>query len=128
MWGNLAGMYNLLGQPARERAAYLQGVRRAEAQLAVNPRNADVHATVAVYYAELGRRADARRAADRAATLDPPVDAEIALAGVYQTLGDTAAARRWLRQALSEGYPRDLVESDPSLAPLLGGAGSRAAP
>ena len=103
-------------------------VRRAEARLAVNPRDADGQATVAVYYAELGRRADARRAADRAATLDPPVDAEIALAGVYTPLGDTAAARRWLRQALSEGYPRDLVASDPSLAPLLGSANSPAAP
>ncbi|HEX8385884.1 MAG TPA: tetratricopeptide repeat protein, partial [Rubricoccaceae bacterium] len=124
VWGNLASAYEALERPADVRRAYVEGVRQGEARLSVNPHDADVLATVAGFYAELGRRREARRAADRAAGFDPSVEVQVVLAGVYGMLGEDETARRWLRQALTEGYPRALAAEDPVLAPYLGGARS----
>ncbi len=119
VWGNLASAYDTLGRPADLRRAYTEGARRAEAQLTVTPGDTDLLATLADFYAELGQHAAARRAADRAARLSPSVYVQVALANVYATLGDADAARRWVRQAVAEGYPRDIAQDNPELRPFL---------
>lgn len=119
VWGNLAEAYSRLGRLADRRRAYEQGVGQARAQLAVNDRDPLILAALADYYVELGHPQEAREAADRAAGLDPSVDDQVVLASVYARLQMERPARRWLRQALAEGYGRDWAAKDSVLAPLL---------
>ena len=40
------------------------------------------------------------------------------VAQIYEQLGQRARALEWIGKALRGGYPRDLIESSPSLAEL----------
>lgn len=128
VWGNLASAYEALGRTSDRLHATREGIRRAETQLRATPRDADLLVTLAVFYADVGRTAEARRMAMRAAALTPTVDAQADLATVFARTGDAAAGCRWLEQALAEGFPRETADADSTLGRLQSDCGTRPTP
>ena len=102
--GNLARACYWAGQRERALVLFERAAVLGEQELAINPRNDEVHVAVADYYARLGRRADALRHLD-AATLDVNPHFMFFAAIVHAQLGDHARARSWLDRSLAAGLP-----------------------
>ena len=120
-WRNLASAYSEMGKESDRRAALRGAIRRAEADLAVNPNDPDVLAAVATYHEAVGNVAAALDAARRAVELapgDPLVqyDAARVLAG----LGRSDAALDALAAATNGGHGLAGVSEDRAFASLRG--------
>jgi tetratricopeptide (TPR) repeat protein len=120
VWRNLgAALYWAPGERHKAAAAYEQALVLAEQARKVNPRQIDLLAQLADAYSMLGRQREAREAAIAVEQLGPQEPAVLfMLVGVYEQLGDRAAALAWLEKALAAGYQRERVERSPSLAEL----------
>ena len=119
VWRNLASAYSALGDEPRRLDALRGALRRAEADLAVNPDDAKILAGVATYRSELGDREGALEAARRAADLaptDPGV--QIEAASVFAASGDTEAAVGLLADLGQAGYALDGMIDYDDLEPL----------
>jgi tetratricopeptide (TPR) repeat protein len=118
---NLGDALGRTGRHAEAQAAYRTAVELAEAQLAVNPNNAVMTASLAVYLAKAGSPDAALASIDRAIGLAPD-DVQVSYrAGVVHALGgrsDLAVAA--LRKALDGGYSRSEIAADEDLASLRG--------
>ena len=120
VWRNLASALHWApGERPKAAAAFKKAVELAEAELKVNPRQPSLLAHLASAHSMLGSRAEAIAAATAVERLGV-ADAETAytVAGVYEQIGDRAAAFSWLQQAIAKGYARDVIERSPSLAEL----------
>ncbi len=115
---NLGDVYLQLGREREARAEYETAVRLAEDALAVNPNDARTMAQLAVYEAKVGRRADAERHIERALVINPLPEVLFRRAAVLALHGDTKSALVALAEAVTKGYPVDVVRDDPDLAPL----------
>jgi tetratricopeptide (TPR) repeat protein/tRNA A-37 threonylcarbamoyl transferase component Bud32 len=120
VWRNLgAALYWAPGERDKAAAAYERAVALAEQARKINPRQIDLLAQLADGYSMLGRQREAREAAIAVEQLGPKDPAVLyMLTGVYEQLGDRAAALAWLEKALAAGYQRERVERSPSLAEL----------
>jgi tetratricopeptide (TPR) repeat protein len=101
--GNLARAYYWAGKRDRARELFARAVSFGERELAVNPRNDEVHVALADYQARLGRRKEALEHLSRARLENPHFMFFAAL--VHNQLGDVAEARRALDQARAAGLP-----------------------
>ena len=91
----MAGM----GALAAARHDFRRALRWADRGLAVNPRNALLHGVRTDALTQLGRYAEAERAARRMELLRPGADAEARLSYAAELRGDDASARRFMRLA-----------------------------
>jgi tetratricopeptide (TPR) repeat protein/TolB-like protein len=121
VWRNLALSYRWApGESERARNAWERAARLAEGRLTVNPDDPAVLADLADCHAALDDPGRARQEVARALELAPDdVEIQQVAAAVYERLGNRIAALRWMGRALAGGYPRELIERDPSLTALV---------
>ena len=120
IWGNLGALYSLIPDRKEERlTAYRRAVVLGEAKLDVNPNDPELLATLAQWYALVGRRYDATEAIERALEIAPRNLAVLQyVAPPLVALGDTTQAIQVLREAFELGLPIDAIMNEPSLATL----------
>jgi tetratricopeptide (TPR) repeat protein len=120
MWGNLGDALSRI--PTREgdtAAAYRKAVKLAEAELRINPGDADVLSGLALYKAALGH-ADLALKFDAEAQGRAPMSMYVHYnaAVVRVRLGASEAALAELERAVELGYQRKLLAADAGLEPL----------
>ena len=135
-WGNLAETYLAVPQfQGRAPEAYRRAVQLAERQLTINPADAPARASLASYYAKLGRKENALAAIEQARRLAPAnMNVLFRSALVYELTSHRDRALNALEAALDGGYSleeirraRDLEElrKDPRYQRLLDRRSSR---
>ena len=108
-WGNLADAYRwdpTLADKAPD--TYRHAIDMVQREITVNPRDAQLHSEVAMWWAALGSRKEA--AAEIAKALDlAPHDGLVQFRAtlVYEQAGQRDRALRALQAALKSGYPSD---------------------
>ena len=114
-----AALYWSPADRPRAAEAYAKAAELAEQERRVDPADARAAAALADCYAMLGRAEPARRAAAEALRL-APADQRVAatVAGARERLGEREAALRSLALALRAGYPRAMIDTDPSFEAL----------
>ncbi len=120
MWGNLGDAYRWApGMREKSAGAYEKCVELARQALAVNARDAGVHASMASALAKMGRLAEASRAIDTALKIDPTNPSVLYTAALVNLLQQKPeVARTWLERATEAGYPADYLQRDPEFAEL----------
>jgi serine/threonine-protein kinase len=117
--GNLADAYRWAGKSSEANATYAKAIEAGLKALAVNSHDAARMGRIALYYAKKG---DNTRAADfirRARAIDPSDGSIVyAQAVVAWLAGDQQEALPALQEALSKGYPLQIVRNDPELAKM----------
>ena len=117
MFGNLADSYRWApGFEAKAGPAYQQAIELAEQQLAINPNNAAVLSSAALYRAKLGQKDQALHHITLACGL-APADTTIAFKAVVviELLGRRADALAALGELLKGGFALDQIGSEPEL-------------
>jgi tetratricopeptide (TPR) repeat protein/TolB-like protein len=97
--------------PRRAREAYAKAAELAEQRLADDPDSVAVLIDLASFRIHLGDEAAGRRLLERtlvAGVGDP--NSMVALADLYEKLGDRQAALEWIEEALGAGYPLQVIE------------------
>jgi serine/threonine-protein kinase len=120
LFGNLADSYRLAGGLAAKAApTYEHAIQLAEQQLAINPSNAAVLSSVALYRARLGQGDRALQEIRQAAGL-APADATIALKAVlvFELLKRRSDALAAAGRLLRSGSALDQIEAEPDLKNL----------
>jgi eukaryotic-like serine/threonine-protein kinase len=116
IWGNLGDAYYWApGKRAQAGAAYEKAIALGEEKLRVNPRDADVLSSLAMYYAMEGERKPALEKLDVALRLSPKSPDLLFNAGiVYQQLGDTPRALDALEKAIAAGRSPSALRDTPN--------------
>jgi eukaryotic-like serine/threonine-protein kinase len=118
-WGGLATAYFAAGLPDKARPALERAAGLAEDEVARRPTDATTLSYLALYYAKLGSRDKGLSRMETALVLAPGDQRILYMAAVtHETLGDRAAALKWLKAALGKGYPAASVPRDPDLRKL----------
>lgn len=120
IWGNLADTYRLSLSGADMAAPmYNNAIALAHKRLDVNPSDADTHALVGHYYANLDNRGQALEHINQALRLAPEnMYTAYNAATAYVALGDMDRATSLLGQALESGYPWHIMLADANLREL----------
>lgn len=120
VWANLGDAYRWApGRREEAAGAYAKALVNARGALAVNPRDALVHAVIASSLAKSGRLTDADGAIALALKIDPTnpnVLYQTALVNVLQGSHDKALT--WLQRAIAAGYPAGAAARDPEFGSL----------
>jgi serine/threonine-protein kinase len=119
-WGNLGDAYRWTPEyAAKAPAAFRRAIQAAEAQLAVNPNDADVLSSLAVYRAKLGDRSRSLAEVEKARRLAPS-DQNVAFTSVlvFELAGKRERALAALKEALGAGYSLEEARREPELAEL----------
>jgi class 3 adenylate cyclase/Flp pilus assembly protein TadD len=127
LWGNLADACIMV--PAlRPRAteAYRRALQLADNELELNPRDAELRATVATYLLGLGDLKRAQTEVSQALELAPDQVSSLFLAAlVYESAGQRGQALRFLEEAARKGYAPIEIQRHPLLAKLRADPGYR---
>lgn len=130
VWGNLAEAYYWMpGQRQNSFDTYRKAISIAEDRLKVNPRAADVLASLALYHAMLGNKSLALNSLNKSLAIAPD-DPEglYSAAKIYMQLGMVDKSLDFLHKAIAAGYsiywPKDdpefgAVSSDPRFLKLF---------
>ena len=120
VWLNLGrALYESPGRRPDAREPLERAMALGEAQLKVNPRDAEVLADLADAHLMLGDAREARALSARALKLAPDDGSVLNVAaGIDETSGRREAALEKLARSLAAGYPRWEIERNPSLAAL----------
>jgi serine/threonine-protein kinase len=120
VFGNLADSYRWApGLASKALAAYNHAIELADQQLAVNPKNAAVLSSIALYYVKSGRKdialGDIARAREVA-----PTDTTVAFkaAVVFELSGRRDDALTMINDLLKKGFSLDQIQGEPELAGL----------
>jgi tetratricopeptide (TPR) repeat protein/TolB-like protein len=119
-WGNLGdARWQIAAERARALEAFQKASLLASQQLLLNPANAGVRRSYALYLAKLGRSEEARTEIE-AAIRQAPEDMNVRFyaARVYADLGDLKSADSAARKCLALGYDPREVEREPDLKML----------
>jgi eukaryotic-like serine/threonine-protein kinase len=112
--GNLADAYRYSGQKDKADAIYDKAIALAFRELQVNPQSADAMGDLAVYYAKKGESMRASEFIRRARGIDKKdVELIFSQATVENLANRPSDSIRTLRDAMSNGYPVQEVESNP---------------
>ena len=101
--GNLGRAYQWAGRKERAREMFDRAVQLGQREIAVNPRNDELHVALADYQARLGRRREALDHLGQARLENPHFMFFAAM--IHNQLGNETEARRWLDQARAAGLP-----------------------
>ncbi len=117
--GNLADSYRWLKDRAQAADAYQRAIGLAYKAYAVNPRNAALMGSLALYYAKSGQMTRARDFIRRARTIKPDDGGLRYNQAVIEAMdGQAPQALESLRGALEKGYPMQEAMRDPELEAL----------
>jgi serine/threonine-protein kinase len=120
LWGNLADVYRQM--PRRDQdavAAYRRAIALGQRQSAVNPSDAALRASLAGYYAGLGRKNEALGAIRHAVRLSPSnVNVLLRAAVTYELVGMREEALRAAGASLRGGSSPDQISRHPGLQAL----------
>jgi eukaryotic-like serine/threonine-protein kinase len=116
VWGNLGDAYYWApGRRGEAAATYGKGIALGEEKLRVNPRDAQVLSSLAMYHAMRGERKAALDNANAALRLSPKSPYLLLNAGiVYQQLGDTQLALEVLEKAVAAGISPATLRDTPN--------------
>ncbi len=116
LWGNLGDAYYWApGRRAEAAAAYGKGIGLGEEKLRVNPRDAEVLSSLAMYHAMREERKPALDNLDAALRLSPKSPGLLFNAGItYQQLGDTPRALDSLEKAVAAGISPAALRDTPN--------------
>src|SRR5713226_10184168 len=116
MWGNLGDAYYWApGRRAEATVAYGKGIALGEEKLHVNPRDAEVLSSLAMYHAMRGERKPALANLDGALRLNPrSPDLLFNASIVYQQLGDAQHALDALEKAVAAGISPATLRDTPN--------------
>jgi len=120
-WGNLAdSLYFSNSGKTLANDKYLYAINLVENTLKINPNDIATLSASAIYYARIGLKdkaiASMSKALDRAPN-DIFILYEAAI--VYQQLEDVALTIEYLKKALVNGYPSDLIQAAPEFESLI---------
>jgi serine/threonine-protein kinase len=117
-WGNLADAYRQI--PSRRQdsdIAYHKAIELASQQLDINPNDAVLRGSLALYLAKTGATRKSVTEISKALSFGSKnFNVPMYAAQVYQISGDHALALRHLKDALTEGYPVDQVRLLPEFS------------
>jgi eukaryotic-like serine/threonine-protein kinase len=117
--GNLADGYRLTGNKEKAQATYEKAIGLAYKELRVNPRNANVVGSLALYYAKKGDPQQAKEFVKKARAIDRSNVYLIYIAAVVDTINNQPAdAVKELTAALEKGFSPGDVAVDPEFGPL----------
>jgi Flp pilus assembly protein TadD len=98
---------------------YKQAISLADKQLKVNPRDADVLSSLALWHSRIGDAVEARRFLGAALQASPnDVDILRIACLVHLEAGEKKESIKWLEKAVRAGYPREQLAANPELASL----------
>jgi len=114
-WGNLGDAYRMIpGQGGKAAEAYKQAIRLAEVQLELNPNDADVLSSLAIYYARTNDAVQAQGYLEKALKLDPSnVDILCNAAMIHLARGERRESLQWLQKAVTAGYTKEQLLANP---------------
>ena len=116
-WGNLADAYRW--DPALSAKApdtYRHAIDMVQREITVNPRDAQLHSEVAMWWASLGRRNEAAWEIAKAIDLAPRDGlVEFRAALVYEQAGQRDRALQAVQAAFKAGYPAGEFQKAPPL-------------
>lgn len=120
VWGNLGEAYRRTPEVVgKSPGAYRQAVRLADEQLAINPKDAETRAWLAVYQLKLGYQEAALAEIDRARRLAPKnVNILFRAAQIYELAGLRDRALAALRSAADSGYSMSEIRTAADLEEL----------
>ncbi len=119
-WGYLATAYKWSGQLEKVEKANQEAVRLARLALDLNPRDQEVMAHLATYYASLGVADSSRVLLDQLGALSPSDPQELSRMGeAYELLGNREAAIEWTTKALENGYSLAEIVDYPGFESLM---------
>jgi serine/threonine protein kinase/tetratricopeptide (TPR) repeat protein len=117
VWGNLGSAYSEIpGQREKDIACKQKAIEIARKQLAVNPEDPELVASLAGYYGDIGDSARAISSMQEALALAPH-DADVMFrAGcLYEQLGQRDKAFDWIAEAIRQGHSYSEIERTPAL-------------
>jgi len=119
-WGNLADtLYQIPSRRAEALSAYAKAIERAKARLEVNPRDANLLADTADYYAMLDQEQLAREQLERAlAVTSGDADVLFRAAILHNHFHETDKTIEYLSKALGAGFSPILIRDTPDFDPL----------
>ena len=127
LWGNLADAYQMIrGMRQQEARAYRQALMLADREIALNPRDAHLRASAALYLLGLQDHARALQEVNKALELAPDsVNLLFLAALVNEAAEHRPDALRLLEQAARKGYAPIEIQRHPQLAKLRADPGFR---
>jgi tetratricopeptide (TPR) repeat protein/predicted Ser/Thr protein kinase len=120
IWGNLGDAYYWApGRRAESRVAYAKAIELGNEKLRVNPRDAEVLSSLAMYHAMREERKPALDNLDSALRVSPKNPALLFNAGItYEQLGDTQQAIDALEKAVAGGISGATLRDTPNFDSL----------
>jgi eukaryotic-like serine/threonine-protein kinase len=117
LWGNLGdARWQINGERERAREAFQKAYQLASQQIVLNPADVQLHKSLALYLAKLGRLKEARTEIEKAIEQAPKdMDVRFYAARVYAVVGDLERAESAARTCLALGYDPKEVEREPDL-------------
>ncbi|HKE06586.1 MAG TPA: tetratricopeptide repeat protein [Candidatus Acidoferrum sp.] len=117
--GNLGDGYRWAGQQDKANQTYKKAIALCNKDLQVNPRNSNVLAQMALYYAKSGDPTKARELLLRAKNMSPGAFTLNYAGATIETIANKPAeAVAELKTAIQKGQPVSDVETDPEFTPL----------
>jgi tetratricopeptide (TPR) repeat protein len=116
-WGNLGdARWQIPGENEPARLAFRRAYALVSQQLVLNPVDAQLHKSIALYLAKLGNPTDARKEIE-VAIHQAPADADVTFyaARVYAVIGDWTRAAAAVKSCLALGFDTKEVEREPDL-------------
>jgi serine/threonine protein kinase/tetratricopeptide (TPR) repeat protein len=120
LWGNLGDAYYWTpGKRSEASAAYRRAIALGKEKMLVNPRDAQLLSSLAMYYAMQGERKAALDSIDASLHLQPNSPDLLFNAGIaFQQLGDTKHALDALERAVSLGVSPQMLRDTPNFDAL----------
>jgi tetratricopeptide (TPR) repeat protein len=122
VWGNLGDAYYWTpGKRSEASAAYRTAIALGKEKMLLNPRDAQLMSSLAMYYAMQGERKAALDSIDASLRLQPNSPGMLFNAGiVFEQLGDTKHALDALERAVSLGVSPEMLRDTPNFDSLRG--------
>jgi tetratricopeptide (TPR) repeat protein/TolB-like protein len=118
-WGNLADAYRMIKESKKANEAYRQAISLAGQQLKVNPSDAEVLGSLALYYSRVGDSVKARQyLAQALERSSEDMDTLRIACLVHLDSAERQESLKWLEKSARAGYPREQLIANPELATL----------
>ncbi len=113
MWGYLAYCYYRENKNDKSNEANKKAISLAELELKINPKNTEVLASMASYYAMIGDLSNAKILLKKIEKFEiQSVDTYFSVGSIYEEfLHDRDNALKWIRTAIKKGYPLNEVNN-----------------